>query len=87
MLFFTAQNANYIGRINPKSVEIKAQKTPSERANPYGMVFTSKGIPFVCDFGTNKIIQIDPDTLAIKEYELPNSDSRPLLHIHRIRKP
>ena len=41
------------------------------------MVFTSKGIPFVCDFGTNKIIQIDPDTLAIKEYELPNTDSRP----------
>jgi len=41
------------------------------------MVFTSKGIPFVCDFGTNKIIQIDPDTLAIKEYELPNSESRP----------
>jgi hypothetical protein len=41
------------------------------------VVFNSKGIPFVCDFGTSKIIQIDPDTLAIKEYELPNPDSRP----------
>ena len=41
------------------------------------MVFTSKGIPFVCDFGTNKIIQIDPETLAIKEYTLPNPESRP----------
>src|SRR5438046_9302306 len=41
------------------------------------MVFTSKGIPFVCDFGTNKIIRIDPDTLSIKEYELSNAESRP----------
>src|SRR5262252_8957028 len=41
------------------------------------MVFNSKGIPFVCDFGTNKIIEIDPDTLAIKEYPLPTADSRP----------
>jgi virginiamycin B lyase len=59
------QNANYVGRINPETGAIKVQKTPTERANPYGMVFTSKGIPFVCDFGTNKIIQIDPETLAI----------------------
>jgi virginiamycin B lyase len=77
MLFFTAQNANYGGRLNPKTGEIKVQKTPTERANPYGMVFNSKGIPFACDFGTNKIIEIDPNTLAIKEYPLPNPDSRP----------
>ncbi len=76
-MFFTAQGANYIGRINPKTGEVKVQKTPTERANPYGMVFTSKGTPFVCDFGTNKIIEFDPETLAIKEYELPNSESRP----------
>src|SRR5678815_2076366 len=77
MLFFTAQNSNYIGRINPRTGEVKLQKTPTERANPYGMVMTTKAIPFVCDFGTNKIIRIDPETLAIKEYELPNAESRP----------
>ena len=67
----------HVGRLNPKTGEIKVQKTPTERANPYGMVFTTKGVPFVCDFGTNKIIEIDPDTLAIKEYPLPNAESRP----------
>jgi virginiamycin B lyase len=77
MLFFTAQNANYVGRLNPKTGEIKVAKTPTEHANPYGMVVNSKGIPFVCDFGTNKIIRIDPETLAIQEYPLPNADSRP----------
>jgi virginiamycin B lyase len=41
------------------------------------MVVTSTGIPFVCDFGTNKIISIDPKTMAIKEFELPNAESRP----------
>jgi virginiamycin B lyase len=77
MLFFTAQNSNYVGRLNPKTGEIKVVKTPTDRANPYGMVMSSKAIPFVCDFGTNKIIRIDPDTMAIKEYELPNPESRP----------
>src|SRR5207344_72693 len=75
--FFTAQNANVVGRIDPKTGEIKITKTPTERSNPYGMVFDTKGVPWVCDFGTNKIIRIDPDTLAIKEFELANAESRP----------
>jgi virginiamycin B lyase len=57
MLFFTAQNANVVGRIDPKTGEIKITKTPTERSNPYGMVFDTKGVPWVCDFGTNKITQ------------------------------
>jgi streptogramin lyase len=34
MVLFTAQGANNIGRINPKTGNIKVQKTPTERANP-----------------------------------------------------
>jgi virginiamycin B lyase len=41
------------------------------------MVITTKGVPFVCNFGNAKIISIDPDTMAIKEYDLPNAESRP----------
>jgi virginiamycin B lyase len=52
-------------------------KTPTERApTPTGWCST-QGVPFVCDFGTNKIIRIDPNTLEIKEFELPNAESRP----------
>src|SRR5207244_4439167 len=76
-IWWTGMFANVLGRFNPKTGENKVGKTPTERANPYGMVMSSKAIPFVCDFGTNKIIRIDPETLAIKEYDLPNPDTRP----------
>ena len=41
------------------------------------MVITSRGIPFFCEFGTNKLASIDPDTMSIQEYPLPNAASRP----------
>ncbi len=28
-------------------------------------------------FGTNKVARLDPDTMAVREYTLPNADSRP----------
>jgi virginiamycin B lyase len=37
----------------------------------------SKGVPVVVLFGTNKIATVDPQTMAIKEYTLPNAASRP----------
>src|SRR5258708_26495760 len=41
------------------------------------MVFSSKGEPFIVLFGTNKVASIDPKTMAVKEYPLPNAESRP----------
>jgi len=40
-------------------------------------VVTSKGVPFFDLFGTNKIGSIDPVTMKITEYPLPNDASRP----------
>jgi virginiamycin B lyase len=40
-------------------------------------VISSKGVPFFVEFGTNKIASIDPETMAIKEYVLPNEGTRP----------
>jgi virginiamycin B lyase len=40
-------------------------------------MINSKGIPHVVLFGTNKIATIDPKTLAVKEYTLPNAATRP----------
>jgi virginiamycin B lyase len=34
-------------------------------------VINRKGIPFFCEFGTNKIASIDPGTMEITEYLLP----------------
>ena len=66
-----------VGRLDPKTGDVKVQAYPEPRSNPYGMVFTSKGVPVICEFGGNRISAIDPQTMAIKEWTLPNADARP----------
>ena len=34
-------------------------------------------MPFFCEFGVNKLASIDPETMAIKEYTLPQANTRP----------
>lgn len=77
ILWFTAQNANRIGRLDPKTGEIKLLVSPTPNSRPYGMAVNSKGTVFYVAFGTNKVGSVDPQTLAIREYTLPNAASRP----------
>ena len=76
-LWFSLENSNMVGRLNPQTGEIKLVTMPKPRTNPYGMVMTSKGVPVVCLFATNEIVSFDLDTMAIKEYMLPNAEARP----------
>jgi virginiamycin B lyase len=41
------------------------------------MAVNSNNVVFFDEFGTNKIGSVDPKTLEIREYSLPNSASRP----------
>ena len=76
-LWFTVQGANMVGRLQPSTGEIKLVKVPTPRANPYGMVVTSAGVPVFAEFGSNKLARIDPQTMAIHEYALPDAGARP----------
>jgi len=40
-------------------------------------VINSSGVPFFDEFGANKIASIDPVTMQIREYPLPNAEARP----------
>ena len=42
-----------------------------QRPLPYEIAINSKGVPFFCEFGTNKMAKIDPQTMAITEFKLP----------------
>ncbi len=77
ILWFTVQQANMIGRLDPKTGEVKLVTAPTPKSRPYGILINSKGVPVFCAFGTNKLATIDPKTMAIKEYALPNAGSRP----------
>jgi virginiamycin B lyase len=74
--WFTAQNAGTVGRFEMASGKFRLWKT-GERTNPYGIVLDSKGRPWFDLFGTNKIGTIDPQTLELKTYVIPNDSARP----------
>jgi virginiamycin B lyase len=70
-LWFTVQVANMVGRLSPKTGKIELKQVPTKDARPYGIQINSKGLPFFCEFGTNRMAKIDPKTMEIAEYTLP----------------
>ena len=71
ILWFTVQSGNLVGRLDPKTGEVKLKVVPTPQAVPYGIVVSSKGVPYFCEFGTNKLASINPTTMEITEYTLP----------------
>ncbi len=71
LLWFTLQVANMVGRLDPRSGKIDLKHAPTPDSHPYGIAIDSKGVPIFCEFATNKMAAIDPQTMEIKEYALP----------------
>ena len=71
ILWFTVQVGNFVGRLDPRSGKVELQTVPTANAHPYGIQVTSQGVPFFCEFFTNKLGSIDPQTMAVREYPLP----------------
>ncbi len=76
ILWFTVEEGNFVGRLDPRTGAIKLIRSPTPDSVPYGIAVNSKGVPFFCEFGTNKFGSVDPATLEITEYKLPEG-SRP----------
>lgn len=77
VLWFTAQQSNAVGRLDPKTGVIKIVTMPTPNARPYGILVSAKGVPTLCLFGTNKLATVDPLTMAVQEYVLPDAAARP----------
>jgi virginiamycin B lyase len=71
ILWFTVESGNFVGRLDPKTGEVKLKEVPTPKAVPYGIVVSSAGVPYFCEFGTNKLASVDPKTMEITEYTLP----------------
>jgi virginiamycin B lyase len=76
-LFFTVQFGNQLGRVTlaDRTVQTVTVQTPSAR--PYGIKIAPDGTPWVVLLGANKLVKLDPVTLAQTEIELPHADARP----------
>ena len=72
-LYFTAQGAGMLGRLDPETGELT--EVPSE-PRPYGIQVAANGTVWVAFNGTNKIGAVDPETMAVRYYDIPNEASR-----------
>jgi len=71
VIWFTVQRGNFVGRLDPQTGAIQLKQSPTPNSTPYGIAVNSKGVPFFCEFGANKLASINPDTMKITEYLLP----------------
>ncbi|MFK7865263.1 MAG: hypothetical protein AB8B95_13675 [Pseudohongiellaceae bacterium] len=72
-LYFTAQRAGMLGRLDPDSGELKEVDT---LPRPYGIQVAPDNTVWVAYNGTNSIGAVNPDTLEIKYFEVPDEKSR-----------
>jgi Streptogramin lyase len=71
IIFFTAQQSNFIRRLDPKSGKVTVKEVPTPRALPYGIIVGPDGAAYFCEFGGNRIGRIDPKTVEVTEFTLP----------------
>jgi virginiamycin B lyase len=76
-IWFTVQQGNFVGKLSRPGRKVTLRRVPTPGARPYGIVIDSSDVPWVVEFGSNKLLRIDPDTLELTEIELPNEGSRP----------
>jgi virginiamycin B lyase len=78
-MLFTVQAGNFVGSLDPKAPDgaIKLVSPPTANARPYGIKLNSKGIAFFDEFNAPNIGSIDPKTMKITEYPLPDKAARP----------
>ena len=72
-LYFTAQQSSMLGRLDPATGEITEVDT---EMRPYGIKVSRNGTIWVAYNGTNKIGALNPDTMEVRYYEIPNERSR-----------
>lgn len=72
-LYFTAQRAGVLGRLDPETGDLTEIET---EPRPYGIQVDAEGTLWVAYNGTNRIGALDPETMEVRYYTVPDSESR-----------
>jgi virginiamycin B lyase len=72
-LYFTSQQAGMLGRLDINTGELTEVNT---RPRPYGIQVGPDEKLYIAYNGTNAIGALDPDTMQVRYYEVPNEESR-----------
>ncbi|MDH5630465.1 MAG: cytochrome C [Gammaproteobacteria bacterium] len=71
ILWFTLQQSNMIGRLNPETGEIKLVDMSREKSRPYGIKLDAHGDLYVACNGSNCLVKVDHKTMKLTEIDLP----------------
>jgi virginiamycin B lyase len=76
-VWFTVQQGNFVGRFDKTSGDVQLVAAPevaggrSSSSRPYGIKMDSQNRPWIALFNTNKIATVDPETMELESYDLP----------------
>lgn len=76
-IWFTVQHGNFVGRLRLADRKVDLVPVPTQGARPYGIKIGPDGTVWVALFGANKLASIDPETLALTEYAIADTEARP----------
>jgi virginiamycin B lyase len=76
-IWFTVQHGNFVGRLSTASSAVEVMAVPTTRARPYGIKVASNDRPWIVEFGSYKILSVDPADMTLREIELPRQEARP----------
>lgn len=65
-----------IGRFQEVSLEVKLADLPTENGDPSGLAVNSKGFPFFAYLNSPRLGSINPRTMQVTEYLMPDPESR-----------
>jgi virginiamycin B lyase len=70
MVWYTAQRAGKLGRLDPATGKVDLVPL-GDGAAPHGVIIGPDGAPWVTESGRNAIVRVDPQTLGVKAWPLP----------------
>lgn len=70
-VWYTAQCIGELGRLDPRTGEIKHIRL-GEKSAPHGVIVGPDDAPWITDGGLNSIVRVDPVTGKVKEFPLPS---------------
>ena len=70
-MWFTAQHSACIGKLTVATGQFEVVRIRERGVRVYGIKLDSNDAPWVSLFGTNKIVRVDPQSLEVTEFLLP----------------
>lgn len=71
VVWYTAQHQGALGRLDPTTGETRHIELGHGSA-PHGVIVGPDGAPWITDGGLNAIVRVDPKTLKVARYPLPD---------------